>query len=775
MLFVFLLCATFAARAQDQAVYTDSLQNSWDNWSWAQTNLASTASIHTGTASISVTSTDTFQAAYFHHAVFSTANFTQLSFWINGGSTGGQHVQVQATIGGVAQTAVPLTLAANSWQQITIPLSWLGINSASTMDGFWIQDTSGTLLPIYYLDDITLISGAAPTPTPTPTPPVTSVTIAVDAAANRHPISPLIYGTAFATTAQLLDLNAPLNRSGGNTTTSYNWQANAANHANDFYFESIDEGSSLPGASNDSFFQSSKNGNAQPMITVPMIDWVAKLGTNRSKLASFSIAKYGPQTGNDSQFFPDAGNGIKTNGQNVTGNDPNDANTPNNVALQQGWVQHMLSTWGTSSGNGLKYYLLDNEHSIWFSTHRDVAPTGKTMDELWGKMRDYSAMIKTQDASALVLGPEEWGWGGYLYSGYDQWFANSSNGFAHPDRVAHGNMDYMPWLLQQFKSYDTANGRRLLDYFTLHYYPQGGEFGDDVSAAMQSRRNRSTRSLWDPNYVDETWINDKIFMIPRMKSWVATYYPNTKIGITEYNWGAEGNINGATTQADVYGIFGREGLDIATRWTTPATNSPVYNAMKMFRNYDGGKNGFGDTSVTATVPDPDNVSAFAAVRTPDGALTVMVVNKVGSVQTTTINLANFSGANAAQVWQLTSANSITHLGNASVVNNSISVSLPPQSITLFILAPQVIASPSNLVGTRIANTVALTWTDNSPDEDGFAIERAAGAGTFTEIYRTAPNKTVYRATLRKGTYSYRIKSVKAGQFSAASNTAQLSW
>ena len=104
----------------------------------------------------------------------------------------------------------------------------------------------------------------------------------------------------------------------------------------------------------------------------------------------------------------------------------------------------------------------------------------------------------------------------------------------------------------------------------MHYYPQGGEFSDDVSTAMQLRRNRSTRSLWDPNYVDETWIDDKVQLIPRLKGWVNTYYPGTQIGITEYNWGAESHINGATTQADILGIFGREGLDLATRWTTPA-------------------------------------------------------------------------------------------------------------------------------------------------------------------------------------------------------------
>jgi len=42
-----------------------------------------------------------------------------------------------------------------------------------------------------------------------------SVTITIDAAANRHQINPNIYGVAFATTADLADLNSPLNRSGG--------------------------------------------------------------------------------------------------------------------------------------------------------------------------------------------------------------------------------------------------------------------------------------------------------------------------------------------------------------------------------------------------------------------------------------------------------------------------------------------------------------------------------------------------------------------------------
>src|SRR6185295_17500358 len=111
---------------------------------------------------------------------------------------------------------------------------------------------------------------------------------------------------------------------------------------------------------------------------------------------------------------------------------------------------------------------------------------------------------------------------------------------------------------------------------------------------------------------------------PRLRNWGDTYYyAGTPIGITEYNWGAEGHINGATTQADIFGIFGREGLNLASRWTTPDTSTPTYKAIKMYRNYDGNKSTFGDVSVSAGGTNPDQVAVFAAERSGDAALTIM--------------------------------------------------------------------------------------------------------------------------------------------------------
>jgi hypothetical protein len=469
---------------------------------------------------------------------------------------------------------------------------------------------------------------------------------------------------------------------------------NADNRGSDWYYESIGDNSSTAGERGDTFFANARAANAEPMLTIPTIDWVARVGSGRSKLASFSIARYGQQADADWQWFADAGNGVRTGGQRISGNDPNDANVPSNSLFQRAWVQHLVGRWGTNAAGGLRYYILDNEPSLWHETHRDVHPIGATMDEIRNKMIDYGAAIKAVDPSALVAGPEEWGWSGYLFSGFDLQYGSANGWSVLPDRNNHGGSDYLPWLLDAMRQNQATTGRRLLDIFTVHYYPQGGEFGNDVSSAMQLRRNRSTRSLWDAAYVDESWINDRVQLVPRLMNWVNAYYPGTSIGITEYNWGAENHINGATAQADILGIFGREGLDMAARWTTPASSTPTYKAMKMYRNYDGMKSAFGETSVAASTANPDVLAAFAAQRSADGALTVMVIGKnLTGTTSATINLANFSHRGSSQVWQLTGANTITRLPDIALTGTSLAATLPPQSITLFVVARSAGAIP----------------------------------------------------------------------------------
>jgi Glycoside hydrolase family 44/PA14 domain/Fibronectin type III domain len=606
-------------------------------------------------------------------------------------------------------------------------------------------------------------------------PRLAPAVVAVNAAANVHAIDPNVYGSAFASTAQLADLRLPLNRNGGNASDTYSFAQDATNHASDWFFESIPSGSGN-GQGLDAYVRDTKAGGAQPSLTLNLFDWAAKLGANRSNLGSFSVAKYGPQQATD-PWNSNWGNGVRPDGTNVTGNDPNDAYLPNSPAAEQTWIQHLLSTFGNAQNGGVQYYTLGNEPGLWNSTHRDIHPAGDTLPELRDRIINYASMVKALDPGAKLLGPEEWGWTNYFISGAD---AAAQNWGA-----TYNGLSAQAWLLDQLRQHDAATGQRLLDYFTLHFYPQGGQFSDDVSTNMQLSRNRSTRSLWDPNYVDESWIastginGGKVNLINLMKGWVNTYYPGTKIGLTEYNWGAEGNMNGATTQADLWGIFGREGPDLANRWTTPATGSPTYLAMKLYRNYDGNGSAFGDTSVSAAVANPDQVAAFASVRSADGALTVMVVNKnlfdpsnPSATTSITINLGNFAPGGTAQEWQLAATNpadqtraAITRLADLAVGGSSITVQVPMESVTLFVIPAAstraVPPAPTGLTAAPGDAQVTLSWAAVG-GAASYQVYRGTASGAEALVRSGVAGTTFTDVGLANGTtYYYRVSAVNA--------------
>jgi len=580
--------------------------------------------------------------------------------------------------------------------------------------------------------------------------------ISVNAQGNRHAINPNVYGAAFPATGQAADLNLPVARYGGNSASTYNWNLNADNRGSDWFFQSIPDTSATAGERGDTFFSNNKAAGTQSLITIPMVPYIANLASGRNYLWSFSVAKYGAQTQTD-VYHPDSGNGISTASGNpfITGNNPLDACIANTSTTQQSWIQHLITKWGNSSAGGVKYYVMDNEPALWNSTHRDIHPVGETYTELYNDYVSFAGMIRAQDANAQIVGPEEWGWTGYFYSGYDAAYAAIHGwGGSLPDRTSHGNMDHIPWLLQNLKSYQTSTGKQLLNVLSVHYYPQQGEFSNDDSSGTQAIRNRSTRSLWDPTYTDTSWINSIVQLIPRLKSWVSTYYPGLQTAITEYNWGDEPNLNGATTQADIDGIFGREGLDMASRWTTPASNTPTYLAMKMYRNYDGSKSSFGDTSVSCTVPNPDTLSSFASQRTSDGALTVMVINKVTSSASIQINLSGFTPGTSANVYQISSAGqtSINHLSNATVSGTTLSATVPAQSITLYIIpqstGPQYDFESSTQGWTSGGAPIASVATSTTQHFSGthslaVNISGAAGSGlAYVGSPTTTAGKTV---------------------------------
>jgi len=150
--------------------------------------------------------------------------------------------------------------------------------------------------------------------------------------------------------------------------------------------------------------------------------------------------------------------------------------------------------------------------------------------------------------------------------------------------------------------------------------------------------------------------------------------------------GALDHINGALALADVLGIFGRAGLDLATLWDPPAANEPGAFAFRMYRNYNGQGAAFGDTSVRASSADQGQLAIYAARRSSDGALTLMIINKSAASLSSQISLDGFTSTGTAQVYRYSAASAQQIVKQADqAVGSSFNATFPASSITLLVL------------------------------------------------------------------------------------------
>ncbi|HEX3048767.1 MAG TPA: glycoside hydrolase family 44 protein [Bacillota bacterium] len=664
-------------------VYSDgALADGWDNWSWSSNaDFANPDPVHSGTSSIALTYTGGWAGFYLHaNSDIDTTLYDTIHFFVHGGATGGQSINVTV----FASSSFNVVVPANTWTEVNVKFKDLG--AGNVIRDLVFQDATPNGLPTFYIDDIELIASGPP-PTPTPSVPVPGPALSINAAAAGRLINPDIYGMNYAAEDLAQDLRLPVRRWGGNSTTRYNWEIDVHNTGSDWFYENIADKGDAPGESSaDSFVNQNLRTNTKTIMTMPMIGWVPKARVENHPFdAGFKVSLYGPQKSTDT-WDPDCGNGIRPDGTLITGNDPYDTSIEAGPDYVQGWIRHLISRFGSADQGGVQYYNLDNEPSLWNSTHRDVHPQPLGYDELRDRTYQFAAAIKQVDPSAKTLGPVEWGWTAYEYSALDgapggAWWENPL------DRNAHGGTPLVPWYLQQMQYYELTHGTRILDYLDLHYYPQANNvsLGGAGNAATKALRLRTTRSLWDPTYVDESWINQPVMLIPRMRQWVDQNYPGTKLAISEYNFGAAADINGALAQADVLGIFGREGLDLATLWSPPKFNDPLAFAFRMYRNYDGAGSAFGDLSVSSESVDQGKVSIYTALRRSDGALTIMVVNKTNNDQICPVNLAGFTPAGPAAVYQYSALDLSAIVRAADFDFSTAEYTFASNSITLLVI------------------------------------------------------------------------------------------
>ncbi len=598
--------------------------------------------------------------------------------------------------------------------------------------------------------------------------------LSVDAAAGLHPISPDVYGINFywdltnATDAQraaALEIRPTVRRWGGNGTSTYHWKFDINSLAADWFYEVLPDqkinASRLPeGSSFNQFADQARISGGKIIGTIPVLGWLPKA---RVEACSYEASKYGNQCKMDpyAQFHPvKCGNGIQyvaacgdpkvLDGKGPSNpaylkNDPNDAYARFDESFQSDWIRYLVTRYGKANQGGVAIWSLDNEPIWWDNTHRDIHPDPYTYDELIGLNIRYGEAIKRADPKALVAGPVGDNWASLWFSKKDIVAGQSpGNYWSNPvDRNAHGGVPLLPWYLRQMRNYEQQHGMRLLDYLDQHTYfaPNSVAFAPAGDSNTQALRLQSTRVFWDPAYLvtGDYWIKDvenngapvAPRVIPRLREIVDQNYPGTRIALTEYNWGALDNINGALAQADLLGIFGRENLDAATLWGPPKPTDPAAFAFKIYRNYDGIGGTFGETSVQASSADQGKLAVYAALRS-DRNLTAVVINKTGGDLSSALSLLNFPAATAAKVWTYGAAklDSIAAQPDVTVNRDGLNAVFPANSITLLVISPASVPVPKPVVA---AVTNAASYS------------QAIAPGQMVTIFGTAlgPDKLAY--------------------------------
>jgi Glycoside hydrolase family 44 len=524
------------------------------------------------------------------------------------------------------------------------------------------------------------------------------VTLSIDVGADLHSIDPNIYGLAQYQLAQYPDgakfaeeIKLPNIRWGGDSTTRYNWQVDSSNDGNDFFFLGGSGVSNpIPSGQVDTMIETYKHAGANPLITIPIIPYInstsqftcsyleSNLQFTPPGASTETIDGYGPQQaynpvitlqpGNDQ-----CGNGITLNGDQLLDTNIYYNHVDNSVAIQEGWVKHLVDKFGKGDKGGIHYFQLDNEPGGWGNTHVDVEPNGAPYSTITDLGEQYATAIKQVDDSALVFGPSDFTLGGWI-----------------GDTTQQDGLYAGQYYLKQFAEYDKESRSRSLDYFDEHFYGPGGSTPAEI---------QSTRALWDPTYNSGTWVEQSVFdgpmqLLPRFKSWIKQYYPGTKLSLSEFSLTVGGTtIYDALTQADALGIFGRQGLDFANEWYVPEPSSPVAYSYRLYRNYDGKGSQYGDIWVDSVSSDQTKLAVYGSVRDTDLALTMVIINKTANPISSPVKISNFESiAKVAKAYTYSGANltSIVAQPNIKLSKNYVEVkgfssTFPAYSATLVVI------------------------------------------------------------------------------------------
>lgn len=495
----------------------------------------------------------------------------------------------------------------------------------------------------------------------------------IDLAAEGRPISPFLYGTN--TPARLAERPGELTlaRLSGNRFSTYNWETNASSagkhsdHANDGDLV-LDPHDNRPGAPVLAAAAEAAGHTAALLVTVPALGWVAA-DTTGVVASGTPIA---------SRFFPSYARKPRAL---TAAPDLEDA-----AVYQDEFVHFITAAAPLLAGRGDLWFCIDNEPSLWDLNFPRVHAEDPTYAEVIARNIEYAAMIKDIAPNAPVLGGVLYGWDAFVS------LQEAPDRFDPP---YHGRL-FLEVFLEALREAEIRTGRRLVDALDIHWYPeaQGGGVrvtSHDATEELVRARLQAPRSLWDPTYVEDSWITENIrrpiALLPWIREIIDRVYPGTKLVVSEHNFGGGAHISGGIAEADVLGIFGREGVHATALWELDeADHRYAYAGLAMYRNYDGRGGRFGDRSVPASTTDVEATSVYAALDSQmPGRATIVALNKTERWLAAELRFRGATQTRAAS-YRLTAARARPVPDGHRYLRDGVLLALlPPQSVSTLVL------------------------------------------------------------------------------------------
>jgi fibronectin type 3 domain-containing protein len=530
-------------------------------------------------------------------------------------------------------------------------------------------------------------SQATATPkNPTQTP---DVTITIDPTKTKT-ISPYIYGVNFFSGNPGASPLMTMDRDGGNRWTAYNWETNASNAGSDFNYQNDNflSSSNVPAEAVRGFVAADQSRSMASLVTVQLQGLVSA-----DENGPVSVAN--PPDLSRFKTVVDKKSTVSTAPFTVTPN-TSDANVYMDEFV---WaLNQKLPGIFASNPPHPTFLSLDNEPELWNSTHLEVQGHNPvTSDSYIAKTINLTKAIKDQFPDALIFGPVHYGFQGiYNWQGELHSTPNGADWF--PDKY-----------LQALKTASDAYGKPLVDVYDFHWYAEDYDAngtrvinlnGTTLTDAQIQLIVQSPRNLWDPTFNDtgnsNPWIFNELGQAPinilgRLQAKIAAENPGMRVAVTEYESGGWNHIAGAIAQTDNLGIFGSQGVFAASFWPPNGTYSYALAGFRAFLGFDGANASFGDTSLSATSSNVQNVVVYASSdSTTPGRVVFVAINRSAFAQVTAINGQPLSGI--AHLYQMTAASAQSQAnagtpvqpvaaGTMSVGGSSFTITLPPLSVT----------------------------------------------------------------------------------------------